>query len=82
MRPWIEYLITNPSAGADFIEWTHDIDAELKKKLALAVRADEIEKARALASELNVYDTIRKKVETEMRERASQIKYSTENEGG
>ncbi len=41
---------------------------------------DRMEDARALASELNVYDTIRSKVETEMRERASQIKYNAENE--
>jgi hypothetical protein len=82
MRPWIEYLITNQSAGADFIEWTHGIDAELKKQLTAAVLANELEKARSLASEIEVYDTIRGKVETEMRERASQIKYNTQNEGG
>lgn len=80
MRPWIEYLITNASAGADFIAWTHDIDRELKAKLAVAVRKSDMEEACALASELNVYDTIRNKVETEMRERAAQIKYNTENE--
>ena len=82
MRPWIEYLITNASAGADFIAWTHDIDAELKKQLTVAVRANELEKARSLASELEVYDTIRSKVETEMRERAAQIQYNAETGGG
>jgi hypothetical protein len=82
MRPWIEYLITNASAGADFIAWTNDIDLELKKQLTLAVREDKLEKARSLASELEVYDTIRSKVETEMRERAAQIQYNSENQGG
>ena len=78
MRPWIEYLITNASACADFTEWTRDIDAELKTKLALAVRDDKMEEARALAHELKVYDTIRSKVETELRERTSQIQYDNE----
>lgn len=82
MRPWIEYLITNASAGADFIEWTRDIDIELKSRLTIAVRNNELEKARGLASELEVYDAIRSKVETEMRERAAQIKYNAETQGG
>ena len=79
MRPWIEYLITNANAGADFIEWIHDIDVELKKKLTAAVIGNEIETARSLASEIDVYNTIGKKVKTEMRERASQIQQTNLN---
>ena len=81
MRTWIEYLITNPSASADFIEWTCEIKGDLNMKLATAVREDDIAGARAYAHELNVYETINSKMKDEMRERAAQIKYETEMKG-
>lgn len=75
MRPWIEYLITNATAGSDFIAWADEIDRELSTKLHEAVLSDELSAARSLAAEKQVYANIKKKVQTEMRERQSQLAY-------
>ena len=55
MRPWIEYLITNASAGADFIEWTHDIDADTEYFAGLGYEA--ANSANAGAIRFAYYDT-------------------------
>ncbi len=79
-RPWIEYLMANPAAVADFIQWARDIDRELTVKLTTAVRNDEMAEARALVYEQAVYKKVRDVVKVEIRERDSQIQYETENE--
>lgn len=80
MRSWIEYLVTNPTMGADFIAWNIEIVEQLSKKLLDFTLNGEIEKAKNVACEINVYMTMRSRIEAEMRERTAQAQYQDKNE--
>ena len=72
MRTWIEYIISNPAAYADFTTWARAARNNLDKKLKEAVEADNYDEAKGIVHEMNVYETICQKVEVEARERRSQ----------
>lgn len=80
MRRWIEYLISQPAALADFLTFVYEADAELKSRLVDAVIACDNARAAALAAETQVYANLRKKVEAEVRERQSVVAYTDNNQ--
>ena len=75
MRPWIEYIVTNPPIYADFINWVEESERELAKRLLEAVKGDRLADAKDIAAEASIYKNLRHKITTEMRERQSQLKY-------
>lgn len=75
MRTWMSYLLNNPAAYADFIDWAVGCENELKQKISAAVRDDKIEDARGMSHEIVVYETLRKSLEVEKRELESQAQY-------
>jgi hypothetical protein len=81
MPRWLEYLLNNPAAYADFIAWLKSAEAELHKKLAKSVQDDKIEEARGLSHELQVYENIRNFAERQLRERTAQNQYAEQFEG-
>jgi hypothetical protein len=80
MRPWIEYLLNNANACADFIVYTKESEHELGKKIKEAIVEDKVEEARYLAHESKVYEEMRRRFEAELRERQSQSAYSQQYE--
>lgn len=81
MRYWIEYLLNNANAYADFIKYISDCEAELRSLMQQSLMKNEMEEARGLAHELNVYETMRKRATSEMKERQSQATYNQQFEG-
>jgi hypothetical protein len=81
MRYWIEYLLGNPSACEDFIKWAKEAENNLNAKLGKAVQSNDIEKARGIAHEIVVYETLRQRIEAEIRERTAQATYEEQIEG-
>lgn len=82
MRSWIQHLITNEAATADFLSWTEEILSELTTRLTDAVCTERQDEARGLAHEIRVYETIRDRVRNERRERIAQIEYDQKTKGG
>jgi len=81
MRPWIEYLLNNQGMLQDFINYLKEVDVSLKANLSKAVMENRIEDARGLAYELQAYENMRKRFESERRERESQSTYNEQFKG-
>ena len=71
MRTWIEHLITHEGAYNDFIEWADGIDTQLKKDLQKAVIGNKMVEARNIASEITVYNNIKRSIKSERQEHLS-----------
>jgi len=87
MRPWIDYILSNSSIYADFIDWAEDVELKYSEKIANAMTNDELtaeqktEQARTLSAEYNVYRTLRKRLQREQNERIAQLNYTEKMKG-
>ena len=81
-RLWIENIITNQALYADFMSWTKEARDTLTTALVKATREGLTSEASAIAGEIAVYDNLRTKIESEMRERTAQVTYAESTQGG
>ena len=81
MRYWQECLISNQAACDDFVKWAKDAEAELGKHLHKAITEEKMDEARGIAHEIEVYENMRKRFESEVRERVAQATYQQQIEG-
>lgn len=75
MRLWIAHLISNSNARNDFRDFIVDAEKSLNQALAVAVRENEMEKARGIAHEIKVYEELKKSVRREVCEQNAQVTY-------
>ena len=76
MPYWMEYLLNNTNAYNDFVTWAKGIEKELNAKIKSAIFIDEIDEARYMTHEALVYEKMRQKLESELRERKAQANFN------
>lgn len=79
MRPWVDHLISNEAACEDFLSFVKDAKESLNVVLKERVLAGELAEAQAIASEISIYDSLAKKIKTELNERRNVVYYNDAN---
>ena len=76
MRFWIEYLSTNAQAFQDFENYFVGIEVSLKRELMKAINERQgKDKVYEISVEMEVYNRIKQKLITEVREKQSEIAF-------
>ena len=73
MKLWIAYLLNNPAAAADFLNDMAERGSKLLKVQNDAILNNEMDKARFVAHEANVYKTLLNALRIEYSELESQL---------
>lgn len=79
MQPWIEYLLLNASASADYISWAKTLEKKFMKQAIDSLALNKLNDAEQAAYRVKVYEDLRKQIEKYARERNAQIAFD-ENE--